>query len=64
MPHFLPASNIRCKNRDYTTRVTFLIFCPNVTIEIPASYIGLKYGKYFNTDQRGTNLVLLRLLPL
>lgn len=64
MPHFLPASNIRCKNRDYTTRVTFLIFCPNVTIEIPASYTGLKYGKYFNTDQHGTNLVLLRLLPL
>ena len=64
MLHFLPASNIPCKNHDYTTRVTFLIFLPNVIVEIPPSYIGLKYGKYFDTDQNGTNLVSLRLLPL
>ena len=65
MLHFLPVSNIPCKNLDYATRVTFLIVCPNLIVEIPASlYIRLKYGKYFNTDQHGTNLVSLRLLPL
>lgn len=64
MLYFLPACNIPCENHDYTTKVTFLTVCPNVIVEIPASYIGLKYGKYFNTDHHGTNLVSLRLLPL
>ena len=64
MLYFLPACNIPYENHDYTTKVTLLTVCPNVIVEIPASYIGLKYGKYFNTDHHGTNLVSLRLLPL
>ena len=40
------------------------MYWPNVIFRIPASYIRLKYGKYFNTDQHGTNLVSLRLLLL
>lgn len=64
MLYFFFVCNIFCENYDYIIKVIFFIVCLNVIVEILVSYIGLKYGKYFNIDYYGINLVLFRLLFL